>query len=396
MLLMTVLIVMIISVALLLALFSGFLPFVNMYWNVAQYTTAYYGAMSAIERWSLAIRYAGPGFDWESWWESEQGEISFSTWNISDAKLDNFYTYGDGNDSLVWNIHSSTDRIPSLGDGNVDPNFISNANLDSRNYNTLDYTKTELIPLGTVGQVLWDGYYTNNKDFNLHHVDPWFSLEGEFRLNPFLFAAFSPWDTGLSKLCQTNCPWSRLNDWRDNNQVVATWTIKGEYSNWWLSTEFTALPKDWTNLGQENIWDQDTLIRKKQINQGPLQGLDTVKKMILGDNRHPFLPEYQDSFNIISNNEQELQDLWTFSAILTNEHVNNTSLSFSLVNFLRSQGNSLYPFLEYSFATTNGARIADRFYTLQGEGKVGSYNVRLQVKKPTLDQPALWNFTIIF
>lgn len=58
---------MIISVALLLALFSGFLPFFNTYWNVMQYTTAYYGALSAVERGALAVRYAGPGFDWALW-----------------------------------------------------------------------------------------------------------------------------------------------------------------------------------------------------------------------------------------------------------------------------------------------------------------------------------------
>ena len=47
---MLVLIVMIISLALLLALFSGFIPFVRTYGNVMQYSTAYYGAISALER----------------------------------------------------------------------------------------------------------------------------------------------------------------------------------------------------------------------------------------------------------------------------------------------------------------------------------------------------------
>lgn len=75
MLLMLVLIVMIISVALLLALFSGFLPFMHTYGNVMQYTTAYYGAVSAIERGVLAIRYAGPGFDGESGWKSGSGDL---------------------------------------------------------------------------------------------------------------------------------------------------------------------------------------------------------------------------------------------------------------------------------------------------------------------------------
>lgn len=74
MLLMLVLIVMIISVALLLAVFSGFLPFVHTYGNVVQYTTAYYGALSAVERGALAVRYAGPGFDGESGWRSQNGQ----------------------------------------------------------------------------------------------------------------------------------------------------------------------------------------------------------------------------------------------------------------------------------------------------------------------------------
>ena len=49
MLLMIVMVIMIVSSALMLALFSSFLPFVRNYGNVAQYTTAYYGALSAVE-----------------------------------------------------------------------------------------------------------------------------------------------------------------------------------------------------------------------------------------------------------------------------------------------------------------------------------------------------------
>lgn len=75
MLLMVVLIVIIVSMALLLALFSAFFPFVRTYGNVMQYTTAYYGALSAIERGVLAIRYAGPGFDGVSGWKSGSGNL---------------------------------------------------------------------------------------------------------------------------------------------------------------------------------------------------------------------------------------------------------------------------------------------------------------------------------
>lgn len=110
MLLMTVLIVMIISAALMLALFSGFLPFVRNYGNMMQYTTAYYGALSAIERGVLATRYAGPGFDGESGWKNG---VNGTKYHISDQRLDRFYTYGDGRDSLFWSVKSSTNTVPA-------------------------------------------------------------------------------------------------------------------------------------------------------------------------------------------------------------------------------------------------------------------------------------------
>ena len=63
---MMVLIIMFVSASLLMALVSGFLPFVKNYGSTVQYTTAYYGALSAVERGVLAANYAGPGFDGKS------------------------------------------------------------------------------------------------------------------------------------------------------------------------------------------------------------------------------------------------------------------------------------------------------------------------------------------
>lgn len=384
---------MIISVALLLALFSGFFPFMNTYGNVVQYSTAYYGAMSAIERWVLAVRYAGPGFDGESGWESQARATPVNTGKQSDRRVESFYTYGNGNDSLLWSVRSSTDRIPSTWDGNVDPAFISIQNSGSRNFNALNYATTELIPLGTVGNVDSNDYYRKKSEFKLDNAKG-FSLVWEFRLNPFLFGAFSWGRVDNAKLCTQNCPWSAPWDWRDDNQVVATWTIKGKYNN----TEYTLLPKDATNVNQGTIGNRDTLIRKDNINIPENEGLfgPNAKVMQFGNNTHPFNSQLNTELNIVSNSEWTLKGLGDFSSILTNGDTKNSNLSFSLVNYLWSQGKNLYPFLEYEFHTTDGSKIADRFYTIQWEGKVWKYNVKLQVKKPTLQQPALGNFTIIF
>jgi uncharacterized membrane protein len=56
---------------------------------------------------------------------------------------------------------------------------------------------------------------------------------------------------------------------------------------------------------------------------------------------------------------------------------------------------NLYPFLEYRIVS-NWWKIADRFYTVKWEWKVWRYDIKLQIQKPTLDQPTLGNFTVIF
>lgn len=382
---------MIISVALLLALFSGFFPFVNTYGNVMQYTTAYYGAMSALERGALAIRYTGPGFDGESWRKAQNNGTPNNIGKSSDQRVGNFYTYGNGNDSLLRSIKSSTDSIPATGMGNVEPTFIDNKDPNketSKNYNTLNYTTTELIPLGIVEDISAEKYYTGETEFK--SLNFW-GIKGSFRLNPYLFEEFS-W--GLAgdrgKLCNENCPNSPQGDRRDTNQVVATRTIKGKYQD----NEFTILPKDGTNINRQVIEPWDSLIRKENIS------LETKKEMTFANNFHPFPQQYPNGtskdLNIISNNEKELVEENWFKGIISNVNVKNVYLSFSLANFLRTKGTNLYPFLEYKFYTTDGSKIADRFYTLKGIGKVGDRHVLLQIQKPTLKQPALGNFTIIF
>lgn len=381
---MLVLIVMIISIALLLALFSGFFPFVNTYGNVMQYTTAYYGAVSALERGALAVRYAGPGFDGESGWIAGTGNVG----KMSDQKVLNFYTYGNWNDTLFWKVRSSTDRIPALGHGDVDIAFIKPDNQDSKNFNALHYSITELLPLWTIGSLLPEQYYDFHQDFSLRPGTE-FTLNWHFRLNPFLFQAFSGGHQEAAKLCYDQCPGSLDNDRRDRNQVVATWTLKGKYDD----EEYTLLPTDGTSLGKFTVEPRDTLIRKERVNE--------EKPMMFWNNVHPFDPlSVNASLNIVSNYEGELKNLSSFWKILTDPHVKNSYLTFTLSNFLWSQGGNfwrnLYPFLEYAFETVNGEKIADRFYTIQGQGKVGQYDVKLQLKKPTLEQPALGNFTIIF
>ena len=140
------------------------------------------------------------------------------------------------------------------------------------------------------------------------------------------------------------------------------------------------------------------MIRGNRLNLGKTQLTFWDKKNpFIWDNSTPF--KWAEEVNIISQNEADLRNQ-PYSDILN--WTTGTNLTLDLVNLLLSPKTkakdkwAIYPFLEYQIKSSNDKKIADRFFTIQGEGRVGDYAIRLQVKKPTLDQPALWNFTIIF
>lgn len=98
------------------------------------------------------------------------------------------------------------------------------------------------------------------------------------------------------------------------------------------------------------------------------------------------LQEPLNTQNIISLNEETLKGQ-NYQRILTNGNTSEANLTLSLLNILQTPV-GVYPFLEYQ-VIANGGKISDRFYTIEGEGKVNNYHIKMQVKKPTLPQPAL-------
>lgn len=367
---MTVLIVMIISAALMLALFSGFLPFVRNYGNMMQYTTAYYGALSAIERGVLATRYAGPGFDGKSGWESGENWVKY---HLSDERLSNFYTYGNGQDSLFRKVNSSTNSIPVQWKGNVDPNFWSR---DSRDYNALNYLATEIIPLRTVWDIQTGQYYTS---LNSALEYAWGKIEVDFRFNPYLSSQFiktehpTLFDNDAKNLINTTFPF-------------VNWIIQGKYDGEF----FSLLPQNKqavTSL-HKTIFANDTLIRWAELNGDQVNSKKS--SLTFSDTKDVFERSNFKTQNIVSSalRSNEL----SYIDILKNG--NESALSLSLLNLLQTK-KGIYPFLEYKI-TSEWAKISDRFYAIEGVGKVNDYHIKMQVKKPTLPQPALGTFTIIF
>ena len=374
MILMTVLIVMFMGIALLLAVYSSFLPFVQNYGNTIQYTTAYYGAISAIERWVLAANLRGPGFDGESWWKwnwSLQNNVG----NPADSKIPEFYNYWDSDKtSLLWKVNSSTAIIPSPGDGNVAVDFWTGDN-SSKNFNTLNYNIAEAIALGNVGVVWAQDYYEASKT---PYVTPNTSLTIKLRLNPLMKERLG--------VKQTSNTIKYLSDSLEKLPLV-NWTIKGQ-RRW---KPFSIIPSESISANSINA-DKDTLVRWGRMKDGKVDLTFANNQSVFQGNRPNGI------LNIISSEESDMKDKG-YSEILN--QTTGTNLTLDLVNLLLWPKSSakdkwaIYPFLEYQIQS-NGGNIADRFFTIQWEGRVGKYSIKMQLKKPTLEQPALGNFTIIF
>lgn len=374
MILMTVLIVMFMGIALLLAVYSSFLPFVQNYGNTIQYTTAYYGAISAIERWVLAANLRGPGFDGESWWR-RNGTQQSNTGNRADYKIQEFYNYGDPDKtSLLWKVNSSTAIIPSPGDGNVAVDFWTGDN-SSKNFNTLNYNIAEAIALGNVGDVRPQDYYKASKT---PYVTPNTSLTINLRLNPLMKERLG--------VRQTSNTTKYLSDSLEKLPLV-NWTIKGQRGG----KPFSIIPSESISANSINA-DRDTLVRWRRMKEGAVS-------LNFGSNQNIFQGNRPNGIiNIISSEESDLKNMG-YSDILY--RTTGTNLTLDLVNLLlwpkgsmKGKG-AIYPFLEYQ-VSVDGGKIADRFFTIQWEGRVGRYSIKMQLKKPTLEQPALGNFTIIF
>ena len=164
---------------------------------------------------------------------------------------------------------------------------------------------------------------------------------------------------------------------------LVNWTIKGQRSG----KPFSIIPRE--SISEV---DKDTLVRWGRMKGGKVDLTFANNQSVFEGNRQKGI------LNIISSEESDLKNKG-YSEILN--QTTGTNLTLDLVNLLLWPKSSakdkwaIYPFLEYQIQS-NGGKIADRFFTIQWEGRVGKYSIKMQLKKPTLEQPALGNFTIIF
>lgn len=366
------LVLLVVAVGIMFSVYSTFFPFMQNLGTVSQYHMAYYGAISAVERAELSLKYRSPGFEGSGgfFWTTGFGPISDYTPELLSGATQ----------WLWWTITSRTTSIPSSGMGNTD---LMLSNPDSKNYNMLGYTYVEKISLWYDATTNSELYYT------WWGAISFFSgsiVTGEFRLPPKVYAAF--WWAPSASLCD-----SSLGDCDPDgdgiyDDVAVSWSLEGIYQE----SEFTISPTisvfEYTGGMQVDTYS-DNAIRESIVNDS--WGISFSSEP-------PFSPVANGTeltyHNVTGIQADVIQSLG-FSNIFTDTtHFSDLFLSFGAANFFRTFTDALYPYLEYRLSFPQ--EIADRDYSIVGHGRVGDYDVQISLKKPTSQEALGWDFSVTF
>ncbi len=372
MLLAFVLVIIITWLAILSSIYSIFAPFVSSFGDIVDYNIAYYWAISAVERGELVLKYKWPWFVW-SWWWLDQSVF----WKPSDTVLSWFSIWFTKRNWMLWDINSRTNRIPNLWEWNVDKNLWLSG---SENYNKLDYKWVETILL-SIDESLVENSYNTNWSYRENYS--WSIISGQFRLPPQIFSSFS-----YSLLCNDSSNPEICDPDQDGlyDDIIVDWSMKWYY-NW---NQFFIMPNESISYyWDEKIVnaDQDTTIRKSNINNSSWIIFWNSMNIFNDTASNP------NSQNVISTDVANISTK-TFTDILSSDQYTWLQIKFALVNFLRSFSSNIYPFLEYFFEFDSP--IADRFYTIQWEGRKWDYDIKIIIKKPTFKETVAGSFTVVF
>ncbi|MCX6825144.1 MAG: hypothetical protein NTY80_02865 [candidate division SR1 bacterium] len=366
------LVLLVVAVGILVSVYSVFFPFLQNLGTVTQYHMAYYGAVSSVERAELGLRYRAPGFVGTGGFlgSTGYGPISDYTPEILSGDYQGFR----------WKINSRTTSIPALGMGNTDPMI---SNLDSKDYNQIGYTNLETLLLSYDVTTNPEEYYSGITNLSFFSGD---DITGVFRLPPKVHTLFG--DTaGL--LCDSYVG----NDCDPDadgifNDIALSWSLEGKYQG----NGFKIYPSlsVFYYSGMQVDERKDNAIRESLINTTGIIAFDVSSP-------HSFSP-VDNGFDLTQHTvvgpDANYIEGQTFHQILTSTDFSGLRLSFGAANLFRTFTGTIYPYLEYQF--TFSQPIADRFYTIEGHGRVGEYDVQIVLKKPTVQGTVGGDFTVIF
>lgn len=363
------LVLLVVAVWILSSVYSIFFPFMQNLWTVTQYHSAYYGALSAVERAELWLRYRSPGFVWSGWflWTGAFGPSSDYTPELSSGTQQWFW----------WTIHSRTTSIPNAGMGNTDPTF-SDATYDSDNYNQLWYTYLETFLLSYDDTDVSDFYSS------WATLPVFFSGDGftwVFRLPPKIHSWFGDVPGNLCNSIVGDCDPDGDGIYDD---AALSWSMQWLYNGngFKIFPTIAVFYYSWMQIDDR----MDNAIRESFIN--------TTWHISFENSWTPVINWASlEKHNVVAADASAIE--WQrFKQIFTSNYFSGLRVSFGSANLFRTFTGAVYPYLEYQF--TFPQPIADRFYTIEWHGRVGEYDVQIVLKKPTVQWTIGGDFTVIF
>lgn len=381
-----VLILWFIGLSLALALYSNFLPSFSLLRDIKNYNMAYYWANSSIERSLLVLRYQEAWFEASGWWSVNP------LWVLSDNSFDQF-SYFDSDTHLFWDIQSRSH------DGLIPLSGMWNAETSS--HNILKYWQLQTIPLW-VDNTPPELSYVNDpsrQQYDGENLDIWFILP------PSLQGVFED-STDQYLLSDEDCSFGDVFCDIDGdgyaNDIVIWWTLNGLLTVWdWypfsiISRNLIGRLDGWSDIIH---FSNDSSIRENDINIMTQNNTDFIS---FSNNLNPlniFWRTDNPSWHSIIGSENVFDndvDMSYFRELFQNPNVVDLELKLSLLQKLITRNNNIYPYLHYKIEVDTDSDVAQPYFYIQWQSKVGDYVVRMNVTKPLDRQNVIDSFTVIF
>lgn len=384
MVLVIIIIIMIIWMGIVGSIYASIWPFIYQVWNTSNYNAAYYIALMNVERWLLALRYHDAWFEWTS-----------GKWTGALADGHDLYGFSkfdrDPNADMSRTITSRSIGIPGTGNGNIESLM---AGAGSENYNSLGYYEWLELPLYLDNTNDTNDYYTPVTNY----IPIWWAwgsvrIEWSFRLPPKIQA-------GLNN--------EQLDDTTDvDSDNIYDDIVLNRWLKWYDTideNDFNIIPTIRQNFAlNAPIYEFDNALRESIINLWSAgDNINTEAGWFNTLGFHFGLPGDGVSSLLENHNILPLSSIQSgenFDAILNDVSLQSLSLNFNITNRMRTAGGNIYPFLEWRLRAcdiTCNHILPDRFYNLEGMGKIWNYTVRINIKKPVRETSNASNFTIIF
>ena len=359
-------------------------PFMDDLKNVQNYNTAYYGAIAWIERAELVLRWHTAGFEWSWWWLGTN-----VYWNESDYKNDivkkryfGKLIYKSQWNGFFWSIKNLTNSIPWTGKWDLDPDFSS-----WNDYLKLTFDKS--LQMALYKDNTWkDNYYTWYSSLD-NIVINW-GLNVSIRVPQKLYNKYTNW-VWWNDALDIN---SDLDGDEVNNDIIVNRTLFG--LTW--DTEFTIFPS--INIDDNaQVKANDTAIRESVINS---YTNDEPYNIVFDASTNSTNPVNSNWWagNDPTNFNQSPEDAvstW-FDNVFSNDNISQLHAKFSLINLLKYNENSIYPYLEIKLEVNNDSviNIPDSNFHILWEWKVGEYDVKIKMEKSVFETSAASDFTVLF